>query len=400
MNNVLPQDLRQFLYKYQNAVYSTYEGLTRLIETCNCEIANKNKETVLALLKDAHAEAIATTHATTRGAASRKRSQHISSHDADNFNMGISDHDELEDDRRFQKTPRSVSGMHHYNPAVINEELRLIHKNADTALVLVQKVHNCTADVEACNTALQLVPQHTEVALSRVHEFAAATEQVQTLSTNAQACDERLKTFSRNAMECRTFIKDYSDEMKHLGEAIACVNNGFTDLIRNHSTYLKIKRADLDLDLERENIEERKLQRAHIYLDIDKERAALTANTAAVTQVSPSQPQPTPSEDDAGASFTINQLCKKHKLLDGIDSRFNLDLFKRAGERAATEHKANGWRFAEKYGGKTNAYPIEYEEAKLAICKAVIAEFKEEQARRAQNGRQQSLDSLWGSQSS
>ena len=107
--------------------------------------------------------------------------------------------------------------------------------------------------------------------------------------------------------------------------------------------------------------------------------------------------------DPTLTTFTINELCKKHKLLDGIETCHFFEIFKRAGELSAIEHKAKEWKFAERRDGKSNAYPMDYEEAKLQICKQVIAQFRAKQLAKIRRqaatdeggGRQESLNHFW-----
>jgi hypothetical protein len=217
---------------------------------------------------------------------------------------------------------------------------------------------------------------------SPVRDCAVKLERVNADAQNLVShMQESMQQMDLMTEECTT-------DIAALDTAACQAAQAFLTLTSNYTAYLDVKHKDnaiddgkidkrLDFETRMAAFEDAKVQRmaqmeaikinsAKAMLDIEKERALL-------------QRAPSKDEDPTLTTFTINELCKKHRLLDGIEACHYFEIFKRSGELSAIEHKAKEWKFAERRDGKSNAYPKEYEEAKLQICKQVIAQFRAKQ---------------------
>ena len=433
--NIRPQDLKQLSYKYKRSVYFTYEGVKTIIEASQSKPVVENRDKILDLLKEAHASATSATHVATPGVSGKKRAASPGPAAA-----------QLDDQANGYKEGESAT-----------QHIQKIHRNASDCAQQLERVVGYngavvtgTKDVveyaraaEACSMQLQRVNTEAQSMVRHVHESMQELD-----SFAAKYADQRdlLRQCSNDMKEYTTTMKECAVDLETLGTAVVKVGQAFATLTANHAAYLDVKREESAIDSSKmdkrldfetritvfedakvkrlsdtesiklkslsdtedvklkslSEMEDVKLKSAKAMLEIEKERAELQlrmANLKAQTANNKNNTAKETDEDPTLTTFTINELCKKHKLLEGIDTCHYFEIFKRAGELSAIEHKAKEWDFAERRDGKSNAYPMKYEAAKLAICKHTIAQFKAKQLakmrRQAAGEGQQSLDAFW-----
>lgn len=392
----------------------TYDGIQTIIQGSKSKHVSSNRQKILALLKEAHEAAEASTRVSTRGASGKKKRAAMEDDNGGEGGGAFVDEDNSD--------PQHMSKMQRSNDSEFLQQ-QIGHVNAYNAGVVAcsQNVVQMARSAEDCNLQMERVIVNSQKMAQCMHQNAegwslqlervaaysaglvACSQNMVQMTKNMSESEQQLQSFNAKVAEGQSALKAYNADFEMLGTSIAKVGQAFVTLATNHSAYLEVKRADAGIEASKhqENfdyetrmsvLEDAKVMRAKMLLEIEKEMVALRSSNL--------NAKPAASQADAASeeSFTINELCKKHKLLVGIDCCYNLEIFKRAGEKAAIEHKTKGWRFAERRDGKSNAYPIEYEAAKLAICKQVIDHFKASQAARRKRGEgQQSLQDVWGS---
>ena len=301
----------------------TYDGIKVTIDTSESKVVKENRDKILELLKEAHTSATSATHVATPGVSGKKRAAPTGPGAA-----------------RLDEEEANIAAQH----------IHKFHRNASECVQQLEKVVGYQGAVVAGT-------QHV-VKFTRVAE--GCSNQLEHVNKNAQNLMQQLDSFTST-------YTDLVEDLEVLGTAITKVSKAYVTLAANHKAYLDVKRQDdvfdaekiiamnkhLELEMQLSTFEDAKVKRAKTMLEIEKERAALKRGAH--------RPLNNNENDDPTlTTFTINELCKKHKLLEGIDTCHNFEIFKRAGELSAIEHKAKEWKFAERRDGKSNAYPMEY----------------------------------------
>jgi hypothetical protein len=337
------------------------------IDNSESKVVEENRDKILDLLKEAHTSATSATHVATPGVSGKKRAAPTGAVQLDD--------DEEED--------VDVAAQH----------IQKFHRNASECAQQLERVVGYHGAVVA---GTQDVIKYTSVAEDCSNQLVRINTDAQNLIKHAQESSQQLESFAVKYAEKRALVKECTVDLEVLGTAITKVSEGFVTLTANHKAYLEVKREDADIDAGKIKVmdkqldfetkmsafEDAKIMRAKAMLEIEKERAGLKRGAPGVVNNN--------NEDPTLTTFTINELCKKHKLLEGIAPCHYLDIFKRAGELSAAEHRDNKWKFANRNDVRSNVYPMEYEAVKLVICKEVIAKFKAKQA-----AGQQRLDAFW-----
>lgn len=372
----------------------TNDGIRKIIDTSQSKLVVKNKEKILDLLKEAHASASSATHVATPGASGKKRSA-----------APQMDQEEEEGDVATQH----IQKIHRNASECVQQLERVVGYNG-AVVAGTKDVVEYTRVAKACSMQLQRVNTEAQNIVRYMHE---SIQQLDPLAANYDEQRNLLKEYSSDMKEYMTNVKECTVDLEVLGTAAAKVGQAFATLTTNHAAYLQVKREELAIDTSKMDkvldfetrmtvfedakakrvsaMEDAKVKSAKAMLEIEKERAELQQRAGKTENKK--------TEDPTLTTFTINELCKKHKLLEGIDPCHYFEIFKRAGELSAIEHKANEWKFADRRDGKSNAYPMQYETAKLAICKHTIAQFKAKQLAKmrhqAADEGQQTLDAYW-----
>lgn len=328
-----------------------------IFENSESKPVKQNLDQILALLKKAYEESIATTQATTAGASGKKRAQSAAeaSSGAIASAVDMEGGNDGEQDHPMHKMPRHAM-----------QELCQVQVHSEAVVAFTQ-------NLKACN-----------------QELLAMGEKSQ-----------EVQNFVQKTLAQKNAVSEYRTEFELLGTAIETTAKAFVNLANGKGLYVdqearhsNVKREDASIEADRQAklldfqarmsvFEDRNLERAKAYADLEARKSVAPPAVAVPPDSAPAPahaPAPPADEEEDEGPYTVRDVMKKYNLLEGIRKNHHSAIVLDAGGRAYNAHVEADRVFLRKVKRGdyyVRVYATEDVPHVLAACEAAIRAYRE-----------------------